>query len=404
MQVHERTRKSNATLKLAILCVAMLNNVMGSATSALGTIASIFPDASYTVVSMISTVPPLIMSVVPFFYTPLITHVRKRSILWLSAVLLLVGGLGPAVFHTNIYVILIFRIILGFAVGFCTILSIDLIVDFFDGKEKHTLTGMRDTFNSLGGAAFTLIGGWLAGIQWYYCFWAVLLGFAFIAIPLIFLPEPDRKAKMEFEKEVLGNQSVDVKVPGSVWLFSIFALLHWIFFYVFITNVAMIVISEQIATPAQSGMIYAFINVGTIIFGLIFGKVFQKIKYVTLFIGMGLGGVALLIASNAVTTGVFIIGAICLGAGSAFLMPSIYAKNGSLTPYKNQSKAISIVSFMIGVGGFLSPFIFNSFGLDGRTQCVVGGILYIVCGALAMILAFVIKPKHNYDLSEYSTH
>ena len=172
----------------------------------------------------------------------------------------------------------------------------------------------------------------------------------------------------------------------------------------FITNVAMIVISEQIATPAQSGMIYAFINVGTIIFGLIFGKVFQKIKYVTLFIGMGLGGVALLIASNAVTTGVFIIGAICLGAGSAFLMPSIYAKNGSLTPYKNQSKAISIVSFMIGVGGFLSPFIFNSFGLDGRTQCVVGGILYIVCGALAMILAFVIKPKHNYDLSEYSTH
>ena len=98
----------------------------------------------------------------------------------------------------------------------------------------------------------------------------------------------------------------------------------------------MIVISEQISTPAQSGLIYAFINVGTIIFGLIFGKVFQKIKYVTLFIGMGLGGVALLIASNAVTTGVFIIGAICLGAGSAFLMPSIYAKNGSLTAYKNQ--------------------------------------------------------------------
>ena len=30
MQVHERTRKNNATLKLAILCVAMLNNVSGS--------------------------------------------------------------------------------------------------------------------------------------------------------------------------------------------------------------------------------------------------------------------------------------------------------------------------------------------------------------------------------------
>ena len=45
--------------------------------------------------------------------------------------------------------------------------------------------------------------------------------FVFIAIPLIFLPEPDRKAKMEFEKEVLGNQSVDVKSPVCLIVFNL---------------------------------------------------------------------------------------------------------------------------------------------------------------------------------------
>ena len=285
-EMSQKKTTNSTLLKLSILCVAALNNVMGSATSVLGSIASVFPDASYQVVAMISTIPPLLMSVVPFFYTPLITHVKKRTVLWIASVLLLVGGLGPAVLHDNIYVILGFRIILGFAVGLTTVLSIDLIMDFFDGKEQNTLTGFRDTFNSIGGAIFMLLGGWLAGFQWYFCFLAVIVGIVFIAIPLAALPEPDRNAKIELEKEKIGADKVDVKIPAGVWVFSIFTLLHWAFFYVFITNVSLIVVSEGIASPAQCGIIYAFTNVGTIIFGLIFGKVFEKVKFVTFLIGM----------------------------------------------------------------------------------------------------------------------
>lgn len=395
-------RATNSTLlKLSILCVAALNNVMGSATSVLGSIASVFPDASYQVVSMISTIPPLLMSVVPFFYTPLITHVRKRTILWIASVLILVGGLGPAVLHDNIYVILGFRIVLGFAVGLTTVLSIDLIMDFFDGKEQNTLTGFRDTFNSIGGAIFMLLGGWLAGFQWYFCFLAVIVGIVFIAIPLAALPEPDRNAKIELEKEKLGADKVDVKIPAGVWVFSIFTLLHWAFFYVFITNVSLILISESIATPAQCGIIYAFTNVGTIIFGLIFGKVFEKVKFVTFLIGMLCCALALFLAATSTAVPMFCLAAALLGAGTGFFMPTVYAKNSTLIPYKNASKAVSIVSFMIGVGGFISPFVFGSLGLAGREQCTLAAVLYVICGVVALVLALAIKPKANYDLSNY---
>lgn len=400
-EISQKKTTNSTLLKLSILCVAALNNVMGSATSVLGSIASVFPDASYQVVAMISTIPPLLMSVVPFFYTPLITHVKKRTVLWIASVLLLVGGLGPAVLHDNIYLILGFRVILGFAVGLTTVLSIDLIMDFFDGKEQNTLTGFRDTFNSIGGAIFMLLGGWLAGFQWYFCFLAVIVGIVFIAIPLAALPEPDRNAKIELEKKKLGADKVDVKIPAGVWVFSIFTLLHWAFFYVFITNVSLILISESIATPAQCGIIYAFTNVGTIIFGLIFGKVFEKIKFVTFLIGMLCCALALFLAATSTEVPMFCLAAALLGAGTGFFMPTVYAKNSTLIPYKNASKAVSIVSFMIGVGGFISPFVFGDFGLAGREQCILAAVLYVICGVAALVLALVIKPKANYDLSNY---
>lgn len=400
-EISQKKTTNSTLLKLSILCVAALNNVMGSATSVLGSIASVFPDASYQVVAMISTIPPLLMSVVPFFYTPLITHVKKRTVLWIASVLLLVGGLGPAVLHDNIYLILGFRVILGFAVGLTTVLSIDLIMDFFDGKEQNTLTGFRDTFNSIGGAIFMLLGGWLAGFQWYFCFLAVIVGIVFIAIPLAALPEPDRNAKIELEKEKLGADKVDVKIPAGVWVFSIFTLLHWAFFYVFITNVSLILISESIATPAQCGIIYAFTNVGTIIFGLIFGKVFEKIRFVTFLIGMLCCALALFLAATSTEVPMFCLAAALLGAGTGFFMPTVYAKNSTLIPYKNASKAVSIVSFMIGVGGFISPFVFGSFGLAGREQCILAAVLYVICGVAALVLALAIKPKANYDLSNY---
>lgn len=400
-EISQKKTTNSTLLKLSILCVAALNNVMGSATSVLGSIASVFPDASYQVVAMISTIPPLLMSVVPFFYTPLITHVKKRTVLWIASVLILVGGLGPAVLHDNIYLILGFRVILGFAVGLTTVLSIDLIMDFFDGKEQNTLTGFRDTFNSIGGAIFMLLGGWLAGFQWYFCFLAVIVGIVFIAIPLAALPEPDRNAKIELEKEKLGADKVDVKIPAGVWVFSIFTLLHWAFFYVFITNVSLILISESIATPAQCGIIYAFTNVGTIIFGLIFGKVFEKVKFVTFLIGMLCCALALFLAATSTEVPMFCLAAALLGAGTGFFMPTVYAKNSTLIPYKNASKAVSIVSFAIGVGGFISPFVFGSFGLAGREQCILAAVLYVICGVAALVLALAIKPKANYDLSNY---
>lgn len=394
-----KTKKGSTLLKFAVLCIALQNNAMGCATPALAAIGNAFPDAGYQLVSMITTLPPLFMAIVPLFYTPMIRHMKKRTILWICSVLFMVGGLGPGIFHDNIYLILLFRMIIGLAVGVYTILSIDLIVDFFDGKVRDDMTGWSTAFNGIGGVVFQSLGGWLAGIQWYYCFFAILLSIVFLAIPLIFMPEPDRNSKLELEKKVIGAEKVNVKLPGGVWVFGFFVLLHWMFFYIFITNGSIILLSEGIATQAQIGIVYSMTTIGTIILAAIFGKVFAKASYTVISIGMLLGTVALLISATAQTLVLYLLSGLLLGCCTGFVMPGLTSKNNSLVPYANGSKAVSITFFMVGIGGFVSPFIFNNLGLDSRGQCFLGAILYAVCAVIVFVLNRFIKPKADYNLS-----
>ena len=312
----------------------------------------------------------------------------------------MIGGLGPGIFHNNIYLILVFRIILGMAVGIYTILSIDLVVDFFDGKVRDNMTGLSNAFNGIGGVVFQSVGGWLAGIDWYYCFFAILLSIIFLAIPLIFMPEPDRNSKLELEEKTIGAEKANVKIPASVWVYSLFVLCHWMFFYIFITNGSIILLTEGIATQAQIGIVYSMTTIGTIILSVIFGKIFEKVSFTVIAIGMLLGTAALAISATAHSVGLFILSALLLGSSIGFIMPGLTTKINSLVPYAIASKAVSIIFFMVGIGGFISPFIFNNIGMDGRGQCLTGAILYAVCAGAVLILNRIIKPKANYDLSQ----
>lgn len=395
-----QAKPNNNLLKFAVLCIALQNNAMGCATPALAAIGIAFPDAGYQLVSMITTLPPLMMAVVPFFYTPVIKHVPKRTVLWICSAMFMIGGLGPGIFHNNIYLILVFRIILGMAVGIYTILSIDLVVDFFDGKVRDNMTGLSNAFNGIGGVVFQSVGGWLAGIDWYYCFFAILLSIIFLAIPLIFMPEPDRNSKLELEEKTIGAEKANVKIPASVWVYSLFVLCHWMFFYIFITNGSIILLTEGIATQAQIGIVYSMTTIGTIILSVIFGKIFEKVSFTVIAIGMLLGTAALAISATAHSVGLFILSALLLGSSIGFIMPGLTTKINSLVPYAIASKAVSIIFFMVGIGGFISPFIFNNIGMDGRGQCLTGAILYAVCAGAVLILNRIIKPKANYDLSQ----
>ena len=145
-------------LKILILLIALQDNGMGAATPALQSISEAFPNAGYQLISMIVTLPALMLAIMPIFYPKLVQLFKKRWILIITAVLFLVGGVGPAFINSNIFIILLLRLLVGVACGIFMPLCIDLIVDFFEGNERAKMVGWSSTFTGFGGILFQTLG------------------------------------------------------------------------------------------------------------------------------------------------------------------------------------------------------------------------------------------------------
>ena len=271
MALHTKGINRNV-LKILILLIALQDNGMGAATPALQSISEAFPNAGYQLISMIVTLPALMLAIMPIFYPKLVQLFKKRWILIITAVLFLVGGVGPAFINSNIFIILLLRLLVGVACGIFMPLCIDLIVDFFEGNERAKMVGWSSTFTGFGGILFQTLGGYLASYHWSYCFFAYLVAVIFLLFPVIFLPEPMREKKLANRK--VENQNIThqkVKTPFSVWITGFFLCLFWLFAYVIITNASTVLITEGIAAQSQVGLIFSFMTLGTVISSAFFG-------------------------------------------------------------------------------------------------------------------------------------
>ena len=346
--------KINRTLlKVAILAVAMQDSGMGATTPALGAMIAAFPTVAPTLVMMIATVPALLLALVPPIYAKATEFIRKRSILYLAAVLFLVGGVGPAFFHTNIYVILGFRVLLGIANGIVIPMAADLVVDFFEDQERHNMMGYISSITGLSGVMFQMLGGYLAGLNYYYCFYAYLISAVFFLFAIIYLPEPDKKQKLASE-----GSKVKEKVPGSVYVISAAFGFFFLFMYIIITNVAIVIMGEKLGTPAEIGLAFSFLTLTSFATSAAFGKLFKRLKYSILPISYILGALGLYLCYIGTTFWTFTLGIAVFGLGLGTVVPAVMTKITGLVPYELGTKVIGIGFLGMGVGGFIQPMVF----------------------------------------------
>lgn len=88
MALHTKGINRNV-LKILILLIALQDNGMGAATPALQSISEAFPNAGYQLISMIVTLPALMLAIMPIFYPKLVQLFKKRWILIITAVAVL---------------------------------------------------------------------------------------------------------------------------------------------------------------------------------------------------------------------------------------------------------------------------------------------------------------------------
>ncbi len=296
-------------------------------------------------------------------------------------VLYVVCGTMPY-FLDNIWMILLFRALLGISVGMIMPLSTGLLSFYFPPEKMAPLMGLSAAMNQMGGVVATLIAGVLATISWNYAFLVYLLGLFAIALVIIHLPNERLQSPKTGGGDIEPCLSVKIKRfhPSIVGMFLCMSL-----FFVYPSNFAIVAEAQTSLSHNAITIIMVALDVVAFFVGLVFGPIMKRfrkeIKYFApvLFIA----AYAILAFSASITvllTASFLIG-IANGVGVPYLNTIASIKGGK----DSITTVMPLISASLYIGQFLSPIYISSFGcllFKGLTapyiMAVVVGIIYLL--------------------------
>ncbi len=370
-------------LKLCVLLIALQDVGASAVTPALGAIAAAFPHISTTIIQNISTMPALFVLVFSLIYGSLVKVAPKRLILYVAVLMFLVGGIAPA-FLDNIWLILVFRAVVGASVGLLVPMANDLIIDFWEGEERKKMIGYAFAAGMLGGIVFQILGGILSDIDWHYTFFAYALSVVFFAIPLLLLPEPPKKSDV-----VKGTAQEGAKLPMRAYVLSFLNLLWSICFVAVIANGAIVIIDEKIGTGAEIGILFSLMTVAAFIGGALYSQMAKILKGgLSMLFCYWFMGIGILIFYMGHSFGTMLIAMVIVGVGVGYTGANFFSKGTDIVPFVQSSMLIALVTAFNSFGQFVSPFLMNplaeAMGLaQGRGPLLIAAIALGCLGLFA---------------------
>lgn len=372
-------------IKAAILLIGLQEVGGGAASPALANIMRDFPKIDPSTIMMISTMPYITMMIFSPLYGKIINYVKKRTLMIFSLGLFIISGTLPALMN-NIYWILAMRAILGISLGLLYSMTVGLIADFFEGQERATMMGWAQAIGSLGGVFFQTVGGYLAVIDWHYCFYTYLITTLILIFEIIFLPEP--------EKKVVGS-SEKAGLPGNIWWTYLGFMIFGGIILVLVTNMSVLMVNEKIGDAGSAGLALTCMTIGGFLGGTFFGQVYKNLQRWTMTAGYVVSALGYFLIFKAAGTSAIFAGSIIVGLSIGTLISNYFQQISLSVPAAAVSSALAIGVAVQSFGQFVEPYVYNSFlkmlGLSiGRDAYGVAAVILII---LAVIYALTAMRK-----------
>lgn len=368
-------------LMFLVVIIAFQDVAAGVAGSIMADIINAYPEYDPTIVMMVATFPGLMQIIPALFYGKLSKRFKKRALLFTGLGLFIIGGTLP-VFIDSLPLIIVMRGILGLGVGITMPLSVDIITDYFEGREKDFLIGFgTSTVACIGAIFFQLGGGLLAdAFGWQYGFLTYLFPLWILAITFLYLPEPKRRvapvaAGSEGQKKI--------KLPKAVYWTCLGQVFYSALIFGYVTNISVVIQADNLGNATEAGMAISVFTFGTLLAGFVFGRFKHMLPRMYMPVGIAFTGLGMAICYFSPNLTMIFIGSIIGGAGMGIGLPGVFARVSDLTPAVITSAGVGLVVASQGVGGILGPFGFqivqNVFNQDiGRFPLAVSAVGLIV--------------------------
>ncbi|MBQ3924206.1 MAG: MFS transporter [Firmicutes bacterium] len=389
------TKHRRWKLTTAILSLSLLTVMAGAAVApALGLIAEHFRDVDQTLVQMIISIPALFIFITNLFFRPLCKRFRARTLMLIGLALYIIGGCAAGLF-SNIWLILIFRAVVGIGVGILMPLSTGLISFYFTKDKQDALMGMSSAMNMMGGVVATLIAGALAQLSWRAAFLVYLMGLISVILALLWMPNE----RIFDPKEAKKEEGVFKKY--NAFIVAMFLLM--VSFFIYPANFAMETARSGIIPQQLIAVIMALMDIFGFFGGLAFAGIKKRTKKQARFVAPALfligyvllalpsmagftsgaastasaasasAAPAAMILARAVTlAGSFLVG-FANGAGVPFIISTASMKAGRSAA----TTVMPMISAALYLAQFTTPFI-TSIIKGGLAACGLEASSYIV--------------------------
>ena len=376
------TKNRRWKLTAAILSLSLLTVMAGAAVApALNLIQDYFKDVNTGLVQMIISLPALFIALTNFFFRSLCKRFKTRTLVLIGLVLYTAGGCLAGLF-SNIFLVLIFRAVVGAGVGIIMPLSTGLISFYFTKDKQAPLMGMSSAMNMMGGVVATLIAGALAMVSWRLAFLVYLMGLISIVLCLIWMPNESIYDPKEQKKE---SGTFRRYAP---FIISMFLLMFT--FFIYPANFALETSRSGVFSQALIAPIMAMMDLLGFAGGLAFSKIRSTLQGLSrfaapvlfllayIFLGVISGPIGILIGSALV--------GFANGCGVPYLISTASMKAG-------RSAATTVMPWLsaaLYLAQFTTPMILTAVrgitglpDLSGYVVAIASSVLLLICSIQA---------------------
>ena len=365
-------------LLYTILSISLLTVMAGAAIApALGTISKHFAGQSPLLIQLIVSLPALFIILTNLVF-PLLCRLMKTRTLALTGLLLYVLAGAGAFFVDNIWVLLVFRALMGVSVGMIMPLSTGLLAYYFPPEEQAGLMGLSAAMNQMDGVVATFLAGTLASISWNYAFLVYLLGLIAIILVALFLPNERLSRRGGVSLSLLKRFH-----PSVVGMFLVMVL-----FFIYPTNFALTAsasLSEMGITLVMVGLDVVAFLVG-LVFGFLMKRFAAQMKYAA---PLGfMAGYLCLAAGNSLVW--LLLGSALIGIANGIGVPYLNTIGSVKAGKEAATTVMPLLSAALYLGQFLSPLIVSPVvSSTGTSPYFVG----VGIAALYLLQAILTRKK-----------
>ena len=392
--MNEKRNLTGGRLKVFQVAVLSLSLLLASVSVGgclLGDLAKEFPDAPTWYLQMFVTFPVIGGMIANIIGGAMASKVGKKNLCLIGIMMCFIGGFFP-MFAPTLGLKIGIRVIASLGVGLIQPLSASLIVDFFEGKTANMMMGLQSSCVGLGASIFSYTMAAIMVYNWHFAYCAYLYALAIFLLVLFGIPSFVNEVGKVETTESHVEKKEKAKLPKIAYVGFALQLLYCLGYCAIDNCLSLASVETGVITTVQAASIASWGGIASLIGGLFFEYVKNKIgmKVGPLSLVLNVIGLAIIGMTN--TTVMWYIGVTILKVGFCWWMPFI---NFFVNDGTDETNSALATSFGF-VGNSLGSFVFG-YVLAGASA-MFGGInshLAFVYGAVVVTVVLVVLLAYN---------